>query len=80
MARRYGLRLTIMRLEYLRGLRVLRPFVCQPQGDTGCGLPCPDLPSPPPWGWSTGFMAMPRTCGLRPNQRERPALPITNDL
>ena len=28
----------------------LRPLVFQPHGDTGCGLPWPDLPSPPPCG------------------------------
>jgi hypothetical protein len=32
-------------------------------------------PSPPPCGWSTGFMAVPRTVGRMPFQRERPALP-----
>src|SRR3990167_3123346 len=37
--------------------------------------PVPVLPSPPPWGWSTGFMATPRTVGRRPSQRVRPALP-----
>lgn len=31
------------------------------------------LPSPPPWGWSTGFMATPRTTGLRPNHLLCPA-------
>jgi hypothetical protein len=24
-------------------------------------------PSPPPWGWSTGFIATPRTMGRLPN-------------
>src|SRR5918997_6405011 len=33
------------------------------------------LPSPPPCGWSTGFMATPRTVGRLPFQRMRPALP-----
>src|SRR6478672_6331099 len=33
------------------------------------------LPSPPPCGWSTGFMTVPRTVGRFPFQRERPALP-----
>ena len=46
-----------------------------PTGDTGCGLPWPDLPSPPPCGWSTGFMATPRTVGRMPRQRFAPALP-----
>jgi hypothetical protein len=30
-------------------------------------------PSPPPWGWSTGFIATPLTVGLRPNHRLCPA-------
>src|SRR5467141_1527654 len=30
--------------------RVLYPLVGWPQGETGCGLPWPLLPSPPPWG------------------------------
>src|SRR6266496_3330694 len=33
------------------------------------------LPSPPPCGWSTGFMTTPRTVGRLPRQRLRPALP-----
>ena len=33
------------------------------------------LASPPPCGWSTGFMATPRTVGLMPRQRLAPALP-----
>ncbi|CEO98484.1 hypothetical protein PBRA_006598, partial [Plasmodiophora brassicae] len=37
-------------------------------------------PSPPPIGWSTGFMATPRTCGRRPIHRERPAFPILTNL
>ena len=32
-------------------------------------------PSPPPIGWLTGFIDVPRLCGLRPIQRLRPALP-----
>src|SRR5437867_717255 len=55
--------------------RVLNPFVGRPQGLTGC-LPPEVFPSPPPWGWSIGFMATPRTVGLLPSQRERPAFPI----
>src|SRR5215203_888390 len=34
-----------------------------------------DLPSPPPCGWSTGFMTVPRTVGLMPRCLLRPALP-----
>ena len=46
-----------------------------PHGDTGWRPP-EVLPSPPPCGWSTGFMATPRVCGRTPFQRLRPALPI----
>src|SRR5215831_5183630 len=64
-----------MNLSVRLFLRVLRPLVFWPQGETGWGLPWPDLPSPPPCGWSTGFMARPRTVGRTPSQRVRPALP-----
>src|SRR3989338_2075960 len=37
--------------------------------------PRPERPSPPPCGWSTGFIAVPRTVGRIPSQRLRPALP-----
>jgi hypothetical protein len=43
-----------------------------PQGDTE-GLPPFVRPSPPPWGWSTGFIATPRTMGRLPNHRLFPA-------
>ena len=39
-----------------------------PQGETE-GLPPFVRPSPPPWGWSTGFIATPRTKGRLPNHR-----------
>src|SRR3954470_7754155 len=55
--------------------RVLYPLVGRPHGDTGWRPP-DLLPSPPPSGWSTGFIATPRTCGRLPFQRLRPALPI----
>src|SRR6266545_7530401 len=45
-----GRRRVTMNLSVRRLLRVLRPFVFWPHGLTGCGLPCPDLPSPPPCG------------------------------
>src|SRR5918996_3554856 len=45
-----------------------------PHGDVGWRPP-DDLPSPPPCGWSTGFIATPRTDGRLPFQRIRPALP-----
>src|SRR4030043_2444651 len=54
--------------------RVLYPLVGTPHGVTGWRPP-EDLPSPPPMGWSTGFMATPRTWGRLPCQRLRPALP-----
>src|SRR6476661_1887841 len=55
-------------------LRVLKPRVGWPHGVTGCRPP-DVLPSPPPCGWSTGFMATPRLCGDLPSHRLRPALP-----
>ena len=42
---------------------------------TGLGIPIGDLPSPPPCGWSQGFITTPRTVGLTPIWRLRPALP-----
>src|ERR1035437_5116187 len=53
-------------------LRVLKPRVGWPQCVTGCRPP-EVLPSPPPCGWSTGFMVTPRLCGVLPSQRRRPA-------
>src|SRR6056297_1571143 len=54
-------------------LRVLYPLVGTPHGVVGW---TPKFrPSPPPCGWSTGFITVPRTCGRRPSQRLRPALP-----
>src|SRR5215470_12566395 len=55
--------------------RVFLPLVGKPQGVTGCRPP-EVRPSPPPCGWSMGFMVTPRLCGRQPNQRVRPALPI----
>ena len=37
-----------------------------PQGVQGPGRPMLVLPSPPPCGWSLGFMTEPRTVGLIP--------------
>src|SRR4029453_9553586 len=54
--------------------RVRLPSVGTPQGVTGWRPPF-DLPSPPPWGWSTGFMAEPRTEGSLPFQRIRTPWP-----
>src|SRR2546423_7048750 len=55
--------------------RVRFPSVGTPQGVTGWRPPF-DLPSPPPCGWSTGFIAEPRTVGRLPSQRLRPAFPL----
>src|SRR6266542_1219732 len=52
------------------GLRVRPSFF--PPGLVGWRPPL-DLPSPPPSGWSTGFMATPRTLGRFPRHRLRPA-------
>src|SRR5437660_7149538 len=57
--------------------RVLNPLVGMPHGVQGWRPP-EDLPSPPPIGWSTGFIATPRTLGRFPSQRVRPALPVTS--
>src|ERR1700722_16935607 len=54
----FGRRLTI-RLSDGCFLRVLYPLAGWPHGDWGW-FPF-DLPSPPPCGWSTGFIATPRT-------------------
>ena len=53
-------------IESVRGLlRVLYPRVGCPQGVTG--LRPPEVrPSPPPCGWSIGFITTPRTEGRRP--------------
>src|SRR6476646_9459395 len=65
---------TIRRSDSLCFERVRLPRVGTPHGVTGCRPPF-DLPSPPPCGWSTGFIAEPRTPGRMPRQRLRPALP-----
>ena len=65
---------TIRRSESLCFSRVRLPSVGTPHGVTGWRPPF-DLPSPPPCGWSTGFMAEPRTVGRLPRQRLRPAFP-----
>src|SRR5699024_11780197 len=66
---------TINLLEALFNERVFLPSVGLPHGDTGDGRPTCERPSPPPCGCSIGFIAKPRTEGLLPTQRERPALP-----
>src|SRR5690606_27738792 len=54
-------------------LRVRAPLVGLPHGVTGWRPP-EVRPSPPPCGWSTGFLATPRVSGFTPIQRLRPAL------
>src|SRR6185437_14570755 len=56
-------------------LRVRYPSVGTPHGVTGW-RPGVVEPSPPPCGWSTGFIAVPPVCGRTPMWRLRPALPI----
>src|SRR5579872_4570663 len=58
----------------LRFLRVLPPLASTPVGLHGWRPPAV-RPSPPPIGWLTGFIEVPRLCGLRPMCRLRPALP-----
>src|SRR5260370_29938940 len=53
-------------------LRVFLLLVLTPHGVTGCRPPRVR----PPSGWSTGFIASPRTWPRQPIQRVRPALPI----
>src|SRR4029079_15599545 len=53
-------------------LRVRPSFF--PHGELGWRPP-DDLPSPPPSGWSTGFIATPRTEGRLGCQRARPDMP-----
>src|SRR3984957_4979278 len=64
-----------MNLSVLLLERVFLPLVGLPHGLTGCRPP-EVLPSPPPCGWSTGFIVTPRLVGRMPIQRLRPALPI----
>src|SRR5690554_3494686 len=58
-------RLRISLFDVLRRLRVFPPLASFPVGETGC-LPPERLPSPPPIGCATGFIAEPRTLGRRP--------------
>src|SRR4030042_1903010 len=60
---------------YLSVVLFFRVFFSNtPHGVQGC-LPPELFPSPPPRGWSIGFMATPRTVGLQPNHRFFPAFP-----
>src|ERR1700723_3032827 len=69
----YLLRRSTITRSLGRFLRVFAPSVGKPHGV--CGWFPFTRPSPPPCGWSTGFMATPRLVGRRPCQRVRPALP-----
>src|SRR3954463_6073565 len=63
----------LMRMNRLVDLfeRVFLPLVGLPPGFTGGGPPGV-RPSPPPCGWSMGFMTTPRLGGRQPSQRVRP--------
>src|SRR4030043_2483762 len=54
---------------------VLYPRVGLPHGVTGFLPELLFFPSPPPWGWSIGFIAVPRTPGLTPSHLFLPAFP-----
>src|SRR3984893_6608333 len=60
--------------DRFRFLRVLPPLDNTPVGLHGWRPP-PVRPSPPPMGWLTGFIDVPRLCDLRPRHRFLPALP-----
>src|SRR5262245_33960799 len=77
--RRDRRRRTMALFDALPRFRVRPPLAGTPVGLTGWRPPLV-RPSPPPCGWSIGFIAVPRTCDLRPSQRRRPALPHTMAL
>ena len=57
--------------------RVRLPLVGLPHGVTGWRPP--DVrPSPPPCGWSTGFMTTPRLCGRLPRQTSTTGLAVVD--
>src|SRR5438445_7682120 len=64
-------------ISFVDGFFLCRVFLPStlPQGEVG-GRPPEVFPSPPPSGWSTGFIATPRPRGFRPSQRLFPAFPI----
>ena len=69
-------RVTMNTFEYFFGRRDFCPLpVGLPHMETARRRPRPWRPSPPPCGWSTGFIAVPRTVGRTPIQRVRPAFP-----
>src|ERR1700677_3428213 len=61
-------------LDGFRFLRVLPPLAKTPVGPQGWRPP-PVRPSPPPIGWLTGFIDVPRLCGFLPIHLLRPAFP-----
>ena len=64
----FYLRRRIIKLPlYFFALRVRSPRAGRPHGDTGCDRPIGARPSPPPCGWSTGFITTPLTRGRRPS-------------
>lgn len=67
-------RFTTIYLSVLLFFLVFKPLDNCPHGEHE-GFPPDALPSPPPIGWSTGFIATPRTTGLLPIQREIPPFP-----
>ena len=64
-------------MQYFVFVLVRYPFAGIPFRDLGC--PPDARPSPPPIGWSTGFIATGRVRGLLPNHLDLPALPETNN-
>src|SRR5262245_60348461 len=64
----------IAEFDGFRFFLVLPPLASTPVGLHGCRPPAV-RPSPPPIGWLTGFIDVPRLCGLRPMCLLRPALP-----
>src|SRR6195952_743139 len=55
--------------------RVFLPLVGLPHGVTGWRPP-EVRPSPPPCGWSIGFMTTPRLCGRQPGPGGRATFPL----
>lgn len=66
---------TINFCDAFRLFLVFTPKAGFPQGVTGFLRPIGARPSPPPCGWSFGFITEPRTVGRIPFQRFLPALP-----
>ena len=62
-------------LEYFFGVLVFTPLTPLPHIFFTRLMPLGCRPSPPPSGWSTGFIALPLTVGLIPSYLDRPAFP-----